>query len=256
MDAARVGAVFRAVRLRRGLRQTDVARLAGVSPKVVSRIECGRLEGVVVGRVMRVAKVLDIRLEWNAWWRGGELDRMVNAGHAAMHESVAHWLLGSGWIIAPEASFSIYGERGVIDVLAFKPESRALLVVELKTQLVDVQALLGAVDRYRRLSPVVASERGWEVASVSAWVVLRDTPTNRRRLAAHATVLRSAFPTDGRAMRGWLTRPRGRVAALSFLSNGHGMTAIATSSGVQRVRVPRPSVQRSKIPVISAPDDR
>lgn len=217
MDAARVGAIFRAVRLRRGLRQADVARLAGVSPKVISRIESGAIDGVVVDRVMRVAKALDIRLEWNAWWRGGELDRMVNAGHAAMHESVARWLRASGWLIAPEASFSIYGERGVIDVLAFEPASRALLVVELKTQLVDVQELLEAVDRYRRLAPVVARERGWDVETVSAWVVLRDTPTNRRRLADHATVLRSAFPTDGRSMRGWLARPRGQVAALSFL---------------------------------------
>lgn len=252
----RVGAVFRAVRLRRGLRQGDVARMAGVSPKVISRIECGGIDGVVVGRAMRVARSLDIRLEWNAWWRGGELDRMVNAGHAAMHESVARWLRGSGWILAPEASFSIYGERGVIDVLAFEPESRVLLVVELKTQLVDVQALLGAVDRYRRLAPVIARERGWEADSVSAWVVLRDTPTNRRRLAAHATVLRSAFPQDGRAMRGWLARPRGQVAALSFLSNGRHTPAIAASSGVQRVRMPRRSTTRSEDPVGSAADDR
>jgi transcriptional regulator with XRE-family HTH domain len=238
------------------LRQADVARLAGVSPKVISRIERGGLDGVVVGRAVRVARSLDIRLDWNAWWRGGELDRMVNAGHAAMHESVARWLRASSWTIVPEASFSIFGERGVIDVLAFEPASRALLVVELKTQLVDVQALLGAVDRYRRLAPVIARERGWEVEAVSAWVVLSDTPTNRRRLAAHATVLRSAFPSDGRAMRGWLSRPRGRVAALSFLSNGHHTTAIATSSGVQRVRVPRRSVPPSVDPVISAADDR
>lgn len=248
--------MFRAVRLRRRLRQADVARLAGVSPKVISRIECGGLDGVVVGRAMRVARSLDIRLEWNAWWRGGELDRMVNAGHAAMHESVARWLRASGWLIAPEASFSIYGERGVIDVLAFEPASRALLVVELKTHLVDVQALLGAVDRYRRLAPVLARERGWEVQAVSAWVVLRDTASNRRRLAAHATVLRSAFPQDGRAIRGWLSHPRGQVAALSFLSNGRHTTAIATSSGVQRVRVPRRSVSTSADPVLSARDDR
>jgi transcriptional regulator with XRE-family HTH domain len=238
------------------LRQADVARLAGVSPKLISRIECGRIDGVVAGRVMRVARALDIRLEWNAWWRGGELDRMVNAGHAAMHESVARWLRGSGSLIAPEASFSIYGERGVIDVLAFEPASRALLVVELKTQLVDVQALLGAVDRYRRLAPALARERGWEAQAVSAWVVLRDTATNRRRLAAHATVLRSAFPQDGRAIRGWLSRPRGQVAALSFLSNGRHATAIATSSGVQRVRVPRRSVPPSADRVRSAADDR
>ncbi len=51
------------------------------------------------------------------------------------------------WLAQPEVSFAIYGERGVIDILAFHPRSRALLVIELKTGIVDVQALIGTVDR-------------------------------------------------------------------------------------------------------------
>ena len=98
---------------------------------------------------------------------------------------------------------------GVIDILAFHRRTAALLVIELKTDLVDVQGLIGTVDRYRRLAPQVARERGWAAASVSCWVLLRDTPSNHRRLAAHVRVLRNAFPADGRMMRGWLRAARG-----------------------------------------------
>jgi hypothetical protein len=106
----------------------------------------------------------------------------------------------------------------VIDLLAFHEVSRSLLVVELKTAIVDVNDLLATMDRRRRLAPRIASERGWNVGQVSAWVLVEDSATNRRRLAAHATLLRGAFPVDGRGMRRFLSKPGGGIAALSFLS--------------------------------------
>jgi transcriptional regulator with XRE-family HTH domain len=242
MDADRLGSAFRAVRLRRGLRQRDVARVAAVSKATVSRIERGELVHVSIPSLMRVGAALDIRVDWALRWRGGELDRMLNAGHAAMHESAARLLARAGWQTAPEASFSIYGERGAIDILAFHPPTAALLVVELKTAIVDVQGLIGAVDRYRRLAPQIARERGWTPSAVSSWVLLRETGANHRRLATHATVLRQAYPQDGRAMRAWLRRPVGVVAALSFLPDSHDMRRIRGAGGAQRVRARPASV--------------
>lgn len=236
VDALRLGAVLRAVRLRRGWRQLDVALAVHVSVATVSRVERGQFDTLSIGVLMRVAAVLEVRMDWMPRWRGGELDRMLNAGHAAMHEAASLEFVGTEWLLSSETTFAIYGERGVIDILAFHPPTGALLVVELKTDLVDVQGLIGAVDRYRRLAPQVARERGWAVTSVSCWVLLRDTPSNHRRLAAHSTVLRNAYPADGRRVRGWLRRPSGPVAALSFLSDSHARKASAASSGVQRVR--------------------
>ena len=236
MDALRLGAVVRAVRLRRGGRQLDVAVAARVSIATISRIERGQLETLSVGVLLRVAAALEIRIDWMARWRGGELDRMLNSGHAAMHEAAALEFAKLDWLLSAEVTFAIYGERGVIDILAFHPSTGALLVIELKTDIVDVQGLVGAVDRYRRLAPQIARERGCEVRSVSCWVLLRDTPSNHRRFAAHATVLRNAFPDDGRRMRGWLAQPSGTVAALSFLSDSHARKASAPSAGVRRIR--------------------
>ena len=133
----------------------------------------------------------------------------------------------------------MYGERGVIDVLAYHGERRALLVIELKTDLVDVQGLLGSVDRYRRLARGIARDRGWEVASVSVWVLMRDTDTNRRRVAAHATVLRAALPLEGWRMRRWLRTPEGAVAGLSFLADARVRSTSGVTAGVRRVRAAR-----------------
>jgi transcriptional regulator with XRE-family HTH domain len=237
MDGQRLGAVVRAVRLRRRWRQVDVALAAGVTDSTVSRIERGHLDRLTVRTVVSVAAALDVRLDWTPRWRGGELDRMLNAGHAALHEAAVRLLMTSGWVSAPEATFAIYGERGAIDILAHHPDASALLVVELKTQLVDIQGLIGAVDRYRRLAPRLAADRGWQVRSVSAWVALTDSGTNRRRVAQHASVLRAAFPADGRRMRSWLLQPIEPVRALSFLSDSHVRTASTSSSAAQRVRV-------------------
>jgi len=65
--------------------------------------------------------------------------------HAFLAESVVDALRRDSpeWQVFPEVSFSIWGERGVIDLLAWHPGRRALLVIELKTELVDVGELHG-----------------------------------------------------------------------------------------------------------------
>jgi len=236
MDAMRLGSVFRAVRIRKGWRQIDVAMAAKVSQPMISRIERGHIRHLSLDVLLRVAEVLEIRVELIPRWRGGDLDRMLNAGHAALHVAVARVFARTPWLLAPEATFAVYGERGVIDILAFHPPSGALLVVELKTDLVDVQQLMSAVDRYRRLAPRIARERGWQMRSVSAWVVFRDTRTNRRRVAAHADVLHVAFPHERRTVRRWLRNPDAPIAALSFVADATNRPKPAASSGVQRIR--------------------
>ncbi len=235
----RVGAAIRAVRRRRGWRQSDVAREAGTSPSTVCRIEHGHLASYSFRTADRVAATLGIRLDIVQRWRGGELDRLLNSGHSAMHELVARRLGAMpGWRFAPEVSFSFYGERGVIDVLAWHEARQMLLVIELKTAIVDVQDLLASMDRRRRLAARIGRERGWATdgAPVSAWVVIADTRTTRARLAAHSAVLRAAFPTDGRTIPGWLADPRSRLAAFSFLQVVHQRNGKSGPGGTERVR--------------------
>lgn len=222
MDDLRLGALVRAVRRQRGWRQIDLAAAAAVSASLVSLIERGHFDTLALRTVRRVAAVLEIRLDLAGRWRGGDADRLLGARHSALHEAMARFFATlAGWIALPEVTFSVYGERGVIDILCWFPARRLLLVIELKTDLIDVQALLGQVDRYRRLAADIARERGWNPASTSVWVVFADTKTNRRRVAAHRSVLRSVFPADGHAMRRWLHAPQGSIAALSFWTDSN-----------------------------------
>jgi hypothetical protein len=185
---------------------------------VVARIERGDLDGVRVGQLRAVAVGLRADLDLVLRWDGTELDRLLNAGHAAMHELVVGLLVAPGWDVLPERSFSVWGERGVIDILAWRAATRTLLVVELKTEIVEVQRLIGTVDRYRRLAPEIVRDLGWEPTPVGVWVAVAESATNRRRLNEHVQVLRAAFPTDGRTVPAWLRNPSGPLRALSFLS--------------------------------------
>ncbi len=206
------------MRIRRKLRQRDLSVAAGVPRGVIALIEHGRLDEVGFGQIRAVARALDARFEGLVRWQGGDLDRLTNRGHAQMHEAMARWFAElDGWLAVPEVSFAHYAERGVIDVMAWHASARIVLVIELKTAIVDINDLMSTMDRRRRLAWKIADDLGWNPELVATWVVVAPDRTNSRALAEHATVLRAKFPGDGRSMRRWLARPSGEVAALSFL---------------------------------------
>jgi len=236
MDDMRVGAAFRAVRLRRRWRQQDVADRAGVARTLVSDLERGHFGSVPLVRIRALAAALDIRVDLLTRWRGGELARLLNARHSALNDSVAGYLDSlEAWRFAPEVSFSIFGERGSTDILAYHALSGALLVIELKTEIVDVNDLVGTLDRKARLGPKIAAERGWQARTVSRWVIVLRDKTNQRRIEAHRSMLRAAFPSDGHAMRSWLANPSAPISALSMWSAVSPIDTSPTRS--QRVRV-------------------
>jgi transcriptional regulator with XRE-family HTH domain len=234
MDDVAVGRALRAVRVRKRLRQADVAARAGVSQQAVSRLETGAISAVSIDLLRRVATAIGGRIVVDLRWHGADLDRLLGAKHSAMHEAIAASFAGMpDWMLVPEVSFAVYGERGVIDILAWHAPSHSLLVIEIKTELADMQQTLGTLDRKVRLAPLVARERGWNPATVSAWLVVADASTNRNRVAAHRSMLRNALPASGPELRAWLRRPAGSIRVLSFLAAPQARRAFAQ---VNRVR--------------------
>ena len=227
------------VRLRKGWRQEDLAARCGVSRSAISRIERGQIGRCSLDTIRRVGAALEVRVVVTPSWRGADVDRLLAAGHSAMHELLAE-SIGQlpGWVFRPEVSFAVYGERGIIDILAWHEPTRSLLVIELKTEIADVNALVGVVDRKRRLAAVASAQFGWRPTSVSVWVVVRRSSTNDRRIRDHRRMLRAAFPDDGHRMRAWLRRPGGAVAALSTVELG-ARGAVATPRRAPRARAPR-----------------
>ena len=196
MDDQAVGIAFRAARIRRGCTQEELGAACGASHGLISLIERGYLDSISLRMVRQVARELEILVVLRLSSRGGALDRLVNAGHAALHDELARYLDSlPGWLHAPEVSFAVFGERGVIDILAFHPSTGSLLVIELKTELVSFEDLLTTLDIRLRHARRIASDRGWAPTSVSGWVVVAESRPNRRRAAATSGVAAICLPT-------------------------------------------------------------
>ncbi|HEV2005921.1 MAG TPA: helix-turn-helix transcriptional regulator [Candidatus Limnocylindrales bacterium] len=239
MDDIKVGALIRVLRIRRGWRQADLAARSHVSRSAISRIERGHLDAISLKTLRSVARVLEVTIDLAARWQGANTDRILNAGHARLHEDIARLLDSiAGWEHAPEVSFSIYGERGVIDILAFHAVSGCLLVIELKTELASLEDLLTVMSRRRRLAAQIAAERGWQARTVSTWVVIRESEANERRIRRFAATLRAAFPANGHAIRSWLRHPVGAIDALSLWANAPDLSVNERAATRKRVRRP------------------
>src|SRR5687767_1929593 len=92
----------RALRLRRGWRQEMLGQRAGVSRQVVSRIERGELAGLTLASLDRVVAALGGSVSVQVRWHGEELDRLVDAAHAALQRDVVGLLAGLGWEVRAE----------------------------------------------------------------------------------------------------------------------------------------------------------
>jgi transcriptional regulator with XRE-family HTH domain len=147
-----LGRGFRALRVRRGLRQEDVARLAHVSRGMISKIERGEIAAVPLRILRAVAAALGATLELKLRWHGEGLDRLLDEAHARLVDATVVLLREAGWDVAVEISFSIWGERGSIDVLAWHKATGSLLVIEVKSVVPDSQATLHGLDRKARLA--------------------------------------------------------------------------------------------------------
>jgi hypothetical protein len=193
-----------------------------VSRATISLVERGHWQSLSMDTVREIAAVLDVRVDVVPRWRGGDLDRLLSRRHSMLAEHVAVVLLAHpGWIAVPEVSFSIYGERGIIDQLAWHEATAHLMVVELKTEFVDLNEALGTLDRKVRLARTIAAERGWRPTTVSVWLIVSDTRTNRRHAAEHATLLGSRFKLDGRHFGAFLRDPREATTGLDFMTNAN-----------------------------------
>ncbi len=164
MDDVAIGRLVGVIRRRLGLRQTDVADRAKVSQQLVSLLETGGLGRLSLEAARGIASALGAELVVTVRWRGPDLDRMRDEGHAAVVATIASILNAEGWLTAAEVTYSEYGERGSIDLLAFNPAARILLVVEVKTEVVSVEETLRRHDAKVRLAPRIARQRfGWSL---------------------------------------------------------------------------------------------
>jgi transcriptional regulator with XRE-family HTH domain len=206
VNAERLGRLARMLRVRQRLTQVALATRAGVGRRAVSLLETGRAHALRLREVEAIVVALGGRLDMRLLWNGPELDRMLDEAHAALGASVKRRLERWGWLVRVEVSYSHFGERGRIDLLAFHPARRVLLVIELKSELVDVQSLLGSLDVKARLAPAIVDRFGWSPRAVVPAIVFLEHSATRKRLARIDTLF-DRFDVRGKAALSWLRRP-------------------------------------------------
>jgi len=218
VNVARIARIVRTLRRRRGWRQADLATRAEVSQQSVSLVECAQATRLSITTLERVLTALEAEIDLVVRWRGRQLERLLDEGHAQLMGRLAERLEAAGWMVRTEVTYAHYGEGGSIDLLAFKDDRRALLVTEIKTEITSADATLRKHDEKARLGGQVAGERlGWQSDSVSRLLVLPDATTPRRHIARQDRLFERAYPLRGPELRAWLRVPTGTVSGLLFL---------------------------------------
>lgn len=185
----------------------------------MQRAEGHRLGGVTIRALEQLAQALNANLAVELRWRGAELDRLIDARHAAVANVAARRLENSGWVVRSEVSFNHFGDHGRCDLVGWHPGTRALLIVEVKSLVGDLQDLLGRLDIKVRLGHVIARDLGvGRPAVIVGGLVLAENGANRRVVWRHDALFRR-FGTRGRLALAWLRRPDRPVRGLLWFES-------------------------------------
>lgn len=203
----------------------------------MSRLERGHLGTLPVPVVRSVLGVVDAQLACEVRWRGGALDRLLDERHAALCQRVVEVLERFGWTALLEVTYSRYGERGSIDILAGESKTASLAVVEVKTEIASFEETQRRLDSKARLAVAIGEERfGWKAARSARILVVAENSVNRRAVSRHSALMAAVFPARTREVKQWLRDPQGSMAGLWMLPVIPRGTTNQDLAGSHRVR--------------------
>lgn len=244
-----IGRGLRALRHRRALRQRDASALARIARSVLAGLEAGNLGPHTVDALVRAAAAVGGSIRIDLVVPGGDLRRLLDADHAAIQAEWKPMLERSGWLVDAERTFNHYGERGSIDLFAWHPATRTLLMIEIKTVIVDIQDLLAGIDRKTRVGRSLAAERGWRPAAVVPMLLVAEGSTARRRITEYAPLF-GRLSLRGRAALAWLRQPQ---AASDPPTGVLCMTKLSQARSGDRRRAGRQRIRHVQAPPRSRP---
>lgn len=183
------------------LSQRELAAAVGVSHAHIAAIEAGRVNPSLdlVDRI-GIALGLDIELVARPVLA---LDppRQRDLVHARCSGYVDRRLRASGWDVRREVEVVQGRSHGWIDLLAFDPRSRTLVIVEVKTRIDDLGAIERQLSWYERSAERAAIHIGWRPRWVMSWLLLLASDEVERVVLGNREALASAFPMRAVAMR-------------------------------------------------------
>lgn len=201
---------------------------------MIAKHELGQIAGASVASLRSHADALGLSLELTVRGSAGEV--LKDEEHALLTQWVKQQLQAFGWETEPEVSFNIYGDRGRIDLLGWHPGRRVVLVDEQKTDVSDVQDVLGGLDVKERLALQIARDHGWSAAQVGVLLVVSRTQRNVRTIDRFAGLF-DKFSVRGTDAARWLRDPAGPAHVLIFVPPS-AVGRAAWRNGRRRVRKP------------------
>jgi transcriptional regulator with XRE-family HTH domain len=214
------GRVCRDTRSRLDLSQQAVADRVGISRCYLARVESGQANPTLA-LTERLGDALGLRLELLALPPMFISERRPHdLVHARCSGTIDRRFTTAGWLVSREVEVSDGGIHGWIDLLAFDPRNRTLLIIEIKTRLDDIGAIERQIAWYERHAVAAARRLGWRPEHVSAWLLGLWSDEVDQAIVAN----RDAFARFPRRAGQMLEVVRGATAA------GRGLALLDPSS--------------------------
>lgn len=193
-----------------GWTQEELGARVGMSQSEVSRVEHGRLVDLSFESAERLLTAMGARIviSVDAPFLG-DRKRQREPAHARCSAHVSSRLRRAGWEVATEVEIGGDRSRGWIDVLAYHPGTRLLLVIEIKTEIRDLGAIERALNWYEREAMIAARRFGWQPRGRLGCLLLLATDANEARAAANREPLLVGFPVRARDLAGAIDRTGG-----------------------------------------------
>jgi transcriptional regulator with XRE-family HTH domain len=182
-----------------GWTQQELADRANTSQAMVSAIENGRVKDLTFSRAERLLAAMGASLATTIEAPFlGDRQRQREPVHARSSTHVASRLRRAGWHVATEVEVGGDRSRGWIDVLAFHPVTRWLLVIEIKTEIHDLGQIERSLGWYEREAWLAARRLGWHPGRTIGCLLLLATAANDARVAANRESFAAGFPVRAR----------------------------------------------------------
>lgn len=232
----------RDTRIMLDITQRELASIVGVSRPQITAIEAGR-SNLPLGMVQQIAEALGLEVDFVARPPQVIAPRQGDLVHAWCSAHVDRRLRRGGWETHREVEVVHARSHGWIDLIAFDPRTRTLVIVEIKTRLDDLGAIERQLGWYEREALAVANRYGWVPTRIVTWLLVLASDEVDTSIRLNREALREGFPVRAPAMREILD------GAARTLPTGRGLAMIDPSSRrVDWLISTRPEGRRSDAP--------
>jgi transcriptional regulator with XRE-family HTH domain len=200
VSGIRLGIIIRDLRTALRWSQRDLSLRSGVSQSWVCAVERGRATDVTLATADRLLAAMGAELNLRAVAPFLADSRQRDPAHAQCVAHVARRLQGAGWRIATEVEIGSDRSKGWIDILAWHPNTGVVLMIEVKTELLDLGSIERTMNWYLREAWSAARRLGWRPTRVRGCLLVLSTEVVEQRIRENRDTLGRVFPIRAQAL--------------------------------------------------------